>query len=159
MAPLPPLKDGQIYIGRTGKNPVAGKIEPGTGVIVTTGPGTIQIQSTGGNGGKMPWFIVPNIEASSSFHLKSNCGYIVVGTCSFSLPGDSKLGDQISILGKERGWELTGSEKNRVIIRDATFDFKGGKKINPSASGNCLHLLCIQPDIFMALSVEGSFYQ
>lgn len=46
-----PLLDGQLIIGSTGNPPAINTLTAGTNVTITNGPGTIQIDATGGGGG------------------------------------------------------------------------------------------------------------
>src|SRR5262245_33350663 len=45
------LSDGQIPIGRSGNSPLATTLTAGTGISISTGPGSITINSTSGAAG------------------------------------------------------------------------------------------------------------
>jgi hypothetical protein len=108
-----PLTNGQIIIGSTGGDPVAGTITAGSGISVTNSANSITIATTGSTG-VVVWSTITasQIAAINSGYFTNSASLINV-----TLPATAAEGSLVSIGGQGAGgWTLTAGTGQTIIF-------------------------------------------
>lgn len=107
-----PLTNGQMLIGFTGQDPVAGQILQGTNISVTLGEGEVTIGTTGA--ASFTWTTVTGTTQA----MVPNAGYFAnnAGLVTFTLPTTTAVGDMFRIEGEGTGGWLINYGSGQSII-------------------------------------------
>ena len=92
---ITPLTNGQLLIGSTGVDPVAASVTAGTGLAVTVGAGTLQLDAVGGG---LTWSVKDD---DFSMAIGNGYGSNKAGAIAFTLPATAAVGSVISIVGMQ----------------------------------------------------------
>lgn len=132
------LTDGQMLIGSTGNDPVAGTISAGSGITVTPSAGGLQIAASGGS---FAWADVN----SSTQAVAINTGYVTTNAAAvtYTLPGTAALGSVVRIIGKGAGgWILAQPAGVSVGFGDITTTTGASGSLASTNAGDCIALVC-----------------
>lgn len=140
--------DGQIPIGSTGLSAVLSTITEGSGVSITNGPGSIQIDYASQG---LDWFV----SGGGSATLTINSGMYVgnVGEALLSLPASIPFGSVIRIVGTGVGsvaippW-LTGSGIGQLIYIESLSSVAW----LAIPKGTCIEMICIVEDTTLRIT-------
>jgi hypothetical protein len=135
---LGPLTNGQLLIGSTGVDPVAGAITGSLGITVTLGAGTINIS---GSGGGLTW---TEVTGATQVLAVSN-GYISNrgGGVAFSLPATSAVGDVFSIVGKLGIWSITQGAGQQINVGAVSTTLGATGTLTSAAATDSANFVCI----------------
>ena len=102
------MTNGMLAIGSTSATPVAATLTAGTGITITNGAGSIQIDSTG-----ITW----NEETGTSANIAIENGYIANNSSliTFTLPATAAIGDTFRIVGKGTGLFKVAQNASQTI--------------------------------------------
>jgi hypothetical protein len=148
---LGPLTNGQLVIGSTGVVPVAAAITPGTGVSITNGAGSIQLDIVGGG---MTWTVETN-----NLNMAVNHGYgsNKAGALAFTLPAASAVGDTIAIVGMQGSWNVIQAANQRIFIGSSASTLGAGGSIASTNAFDAITLVCLVANLlWYARSVQGN---
>lgn len=144
-----PLNDGQVYIGATsGARPVAANITAGTGVAITNGAHTIQIDITGGG---LTWSTITAATLTAAI----NNGYVLnhaATPCVVTLPATAAVGSKIAFRGLlgSGGWTVTANTAQTIQF-GATSTSSAGSFSSTTVTDSC-DVECIVANTTWALS-------
>ena len=138
------LTNGQVLIGSTGADPVAGTLTAGTNISVVNAGGSITISATGSGG--FTWTHV----TGTSQTMASNNGYIAdnAGLVTLALPATSTIGDEIQIIGRGAGgWAVSQAASQQIIIGSSSTTAGVGGSIASSNRRDALYLVCTNTNL------------
>jgi len=148
------LADGELLIGSTGNPPVPAALTQGTGVAITTGAGSIEIDVAGGG---IDW----NVEAASPVNLVADNGYIAntAGLLTFTLPAAADVGSTFRITGLGAGgWTIAQNAGQNINYSSQTTTPGVGGSLSSTQQYDSIHLVCTVANTeFNVLSSVGNF--
>ena len=130
--------DGQLLIGKTGNPPQAAQIQPGPGISISNGAGSITVSSWGGG---LSW-----TTKGASTPLVSNNAFIcnAGAALSFSLPAISSLGSVVALtLDGSTSWSITQGAGQQIRMGSLETTLGAGGSITSTAQGDTIYLLCV----------------
>jgi hypothetical protein len=134
-----PLTNGQLLIGNTGADPTPAMLTAGTNISISTGAGTITIDSIGAAG-----FLWTDVSSTSQL-MSSNNGYIADNSSliTFTLPPISLVGDEISIIGKGTGlFSIAQGSGQQINVGSSPTTLGTGGSITSTNQFNSINLVC-----------------
>lgn len=134
---LGPMTNGQIIIGSTGAIPVRTTLTAGSNIIITNGPGSITIASSG----NVTWTEVTGATQA----IAVNNGYIANngGGVAFSLPATSAVGDTFSIVGKAGIWSITQGAGQQLNVGSTSTTLGAGGSLTAANATDSVNFVCI----------------
>lgn len=129
--------DGYLLIGSTAGNPSGAALTAGTGVSITNGSGSIQLDIVGGG---LSW---SNIGASQT--LVNNEGYICGSGAglSLALPASASVGDTIEVvLDGSTSWTITQGAGQQIRLGNTQTTAGAGGSLASTAQGDWVRLVC-----------------
>lgn len=150
------LSNGQLLIGSTGNNPVAGTLTAGSGIAITNGSGAITIASTTAG---FAWTDV----TSATQALSAQNGYLTDrgGGVTYTLPASAAaIGDTIIIVGKLGLTTISQNAGQQILISSASSTLGVAGSVSGTNVGDCITLVCITSgtsSIWRASSVVGNW--
>ena len=148
------LTDGQLFIGSTGNPPVASTLTAGTGISIADAPGSITISSSATGLG---WVDVTPI--MSPKQMVSDTGYIADGVSLITLilPTSPAQGDVVRVAGfGSGGWKIEQNAGQQIFYGSDSTTAGTGGSLQSSNQYDCIELLCITTNTFVALSSIGN---
>src|SRR3990167_596477 len=136
------LTDGQIMIGATGGAVLPGTITAGTGISVTVGPNSIEIDATGSGIG---W----NSIAGTTQAAAVDSGYYCAnaGATTITLPATCALGQVVQVEGTDAGgspWILAANTGQTIQIGSSATSSAGS--LTAAAATENIQVVCIVND-------------
>ena len=117
-----PLTDGQLLIGSTGADPVAGNLIPGAGISISNASGAITISASGSG---VTWTTITAVSVNAI----ANNGYITnrtVTPVSVVLPATFSAGDFVEIMGLGAGgWSLVCNSGQNIEFGSVSTSIAG----------------------------------
>jgi len=145
------MTNGQLVIGNTLNDPSIATITPGTGISVTNGAGSIQLDVTGSG---MRWTVV---NAPTNLGVNNGYGANSGGATAFTLPAASAVGATVSIVGMAIGWTVAQGAGQQIHIGSSSTTLGAGGSLASTNAGDCVTLVCLVADtIWYARSVIGN---
>lgn len=145
--------NGQLLIGSTGLVPVAATLNPGVGVSITNGAGSITISSSGGG------FTWNDVAGTSDTFVASN-GYITnnAGLVTITLPATCAVGDSFRIGGLGAGgWKIAQNASQLIHIGNMDTTTGAGGSLASTDRYDTLELLCVVTNNeYLVLSQMGN---
>lgn len=144
--------NGQLPIGSTGADPVLATLTAGTGISITSGPGSITIASSALTSN---WHSI-----AASQPLVENNSYLCSGggALSLSLPGSSSFGDEIEVvLDGSASWTITQGAGQQIRLGNQTTTLGAGGSLASTAQGDSIRMVCKTGNtLWTVLSVIGN---
>lgn len=145
--------NGQILIGKTGDFPQLAQLQPGTGISITNGAGTITIATVGGG---LSWSAI-----GASQTLVVNNGYICTagGALALALPALSAVGTVIGItLDGAGSFSILQGAGQQVRLGAVTSTLGAGGSITSIAQGDSILMVCKTANTLWTIyNVLGNF--
>lgn len=146
--------DGQLLIGDTGSNPVAGTLASADGsVTITLGAGTIDLSAPGA---AFTW----SIETGASADLVAGTGIIANrGTLvTLTLPATSTLGEPFKIVNIGAGFvKIAQNAGDDLRIGNRTTTTGAGGSITATALGDAVEIVAQADGVYLVLSEIGAW--
>jgi hypothetical protein len=134
-----PLTNGQLVIGSTGVAPVAAQIQPGMGIAITNGAGSITVSAWGGG---VSWTV-----ETVNLNFTANKGIIAnkAGLLTVTLPATAAIGDVLEITGINTavGWRVAQNALQRIHSGTASSTVGIGGYIESTEIRDYAKLLCV----------------
>lgn len=134
---LGPLTNGQLLIGNTGNNPTAAAISAGTGITVTNGAGTIQLDAVGGG---LSWSVVVG---DTTLAVNNGYGSNKAGAIAFTLPAVSAVGATLCILGMQGSWNVVQGAGQRIYLGNSASTVGAGGSISSTNAFDSVTMICL----------------
>jgi hypothetical protein len=148
---LGPMTNGQILIGSTGVSPVVATITAGTGVSITNGAGSIQIDATGGG---LTWTVVA---VDTVLAVNNGYGSNKAGAVAFTLPVASAVGAIVAIEGMQGSWNVVQAAGQQIHIGSMATTLGAGGSLASTNAYDSIELVCLVANtIWYARSVIGN---
>lgn len=130
--------NGYLYIGNGSGNPVAATLTAGTGLNVTNGAGSIQLDIKGGG---VTWTVVTDATQAGAV----NNGYITNrgGGVTVTLPDTAAVGSIVEICGMAGLWVLAQNAGETVYFGNTNTTTGVGGSLTATNAGDCVKLVCI----------------
>lgn len=130
--------NGQLLIGSTGADPVPASVTAGTGIAVTGGAGTLQLDAVGGG---ITWTVVTGATQAAAV----NNGYITNrgGGVTVTLPDTAAVGSVVRICGMAGLWVLAQNVGETVYFGSTNTTTGVGGTLTATNAGDCIELVCI----------------
>ena len=137
VVPTGEMTNGQILIGKTNDFPTPGQLQPGTGIEISSGSGSITVSSWGGG---LSWTL-----KGVSMSLVPNNAFIVNSgaALTFALPTLSSVGDVCALtLDGATSWQITqaATQQIRIGALETTVGVAGS--ITSAAQGDTIYIVC-----------------
>jgi len=149
------VADGQLLIGATATpNIRANTLTAGAGIVITNGPGTIQITAAGAGFG---WSVVTS--ATNPNTLSTSNGYIAKGGAQvvFLLPAVAAVGDEYEIVGYGNLWTLTQNAGQTISLNNQTTTAGVGGSVTATLVSDVIQVLCVTANTeFRIINVVGN---
>lgn len=143
------LTNGQILIGSTGVVPVAATITQGSGVVVTSGAGSIKIDAVGG---ALTWS-----DTSGAVLTVINNGYFCSAAATPTLPAAPSEGDVVAVIVDAGALVTITANAGQKIRLGNTLSAAAGTCAT-STQGNAIFLVYrTSGTTWIALSAVGSW--
>jgi len=146
-----PLTNGQLAIGSTGADANPSALSAGTGITITNGAGSIQIDATGSG---MAWSVktlATNMAVNNGYG--SNAG----GAVAFTLPAVAAVGSVTAIVGMQGTWNIVQGAGQQIYIGSTASTLGAGGSISSTNAFDSIELLCLVANTFFyARSVIGN---
>jgi len=131
--------NGQLLIGKTGDFPQLGQLQPGPGIAISSGAGTITVSAWGGG---VSWTV-----ETVNLNFTVNKGIIAnkAGLLTVTLPATAAIGDilEITNMNTAVGWRIA-QNANQYIRYGTTLTTTGvGGYLEATALGNSVKLVCM----------------
>jgi hypothetical protein len=137
------LTNGQLLIGSTGADPVAGTITAGTGVTIGTGAGTTTVNAVGGG---LTWTVITVNQTAAV-----NNGYICNkgSTLALLLPAASAVGDMLSVTGinTATGWQITQAAGQQIFFGTQSTTSGATGTLTSTQIRDSITLVCIAANL------------
>lgn len=148
------LTNGQMYIGSTGLDAVAGSISPGAGISISGGPGTLTIAAIGGG---ISW----QTTSTNIANIPVNSGYACIspgGALTLGLPTTAGVGSIVEVtLAGATSWQVTQAAGQSIRIGSNVTTTGAGGSLTSTAQGDSIKLLCVVANLtFQVLSLVGN---
>lgn len=147
--------NGQILIGKTGDFPQLAQLQPGMGIAVSNGAGTITISAWGGG---VSWTV-----ETVNLNFTANKGIIAnkAGLLTVTLPATASIGDILEITGINTaiGWRVAQNANQRIHVGAVSSTIGVGGYVESVAIRDSLKLLCVVAGAsteWQSLSVIGN---
>ena len=152
---LGPLTNGQLVIGNTGNDPAAATLTPGSGILITNGAGSIQLDVTGGG---MTTTVITGASQAMAVNNSygANDGSALV---AFSLPVTAALGSVVQVIGMSsgKGWTITQGAGQQINIGIGATTLGAGGSLASTQYTDAITLKCLVANTFFyATSVIGN---
>jgi hypothetical protein len=135
---LGPLTNGQVLIGSTGADPVAGSITAGSGIAVTNGAGSITISATGN---------APYTEVTGTSQAMSTNNEYTANNASLvtlTLPATANIGDEVTVNGKGAGgWTIAQNALQLVHLGSSVTTAGTGGSLSSTNQWDTVKLKCV----------------
>ena len=148
------LTDGQLFIGSSGNPPAASTLTAGSGISIGIASGSITISSSATGLG---WVDVTPI--MSPKQMVSDTGYIADGVSLITLilPTSPAQGDVVRVAGfGSGGWKIEQNAGQQIFYGSDSTTAGTGGSLQSSNQYDCIELLCITTNTFVALSSIGN---
>jgi len=145
------MTNGQLIIGSTGADPSLASLSAGTGISITPGAGTIQIDATGGG---MSWTVETGDKTMAINH---GYGSNKAGAIAFTLPAVAAVGDRVAIAGMQGSWNVVQGAGQEIFIGSAHSTIGAGGSIASTNAFDEITLVCLVANTaFYATAVQGN---
>ena len=137
VVPTGEMTNGQILIGKTNDFPTPGQLQPGAGIGISSGSGSITVSAWGGG---LSWTLKGVGQA-----LVSNNAFIVNSGAAivFPLPTLSSVGDMCALtLDGATSWQITQGASQQIRIGAAETTLGAGGSIASAAQGDTIYIVC-----------------
>jgi len=155
MGTLAAMTNGQLVIGSTGANPALGQLQPGPGIAISSGAGTITVSAWGGG---VSW-----TEETVNLNFTVNKGIIAnkAGLLTVTLPATAAIGDILEITGINTavGWRIAQNANQQIHVGAASTAAGVGGYVESTAIRDSIKLVCVVAGAstqYNALSVIGN---
>lgn len=132
------LTNGQLLIGSTGADPVAGTITAGTGISIVNGAGSITISGTASAIG---WNVVTTNQS-----MVADNGYIANagGALTFTMPATAVVGTAIAVANLNSGsFTIAQNSGQNIRVGSSVTTTGVGGSIASTAQGDSIYLVCV----------------
>lgn len=134
-----PLTNGQLLIGSNGADPVAATLTAGTNIVISNSAGGIAISASGSGG--FSWHEV----TGTSQLMVSNDGYVANNGAlvTLTLPANSVLGDELSIVGKGAGgWLIAQNAGQQIVFGSSATTVGVAGSLASTNAADSIYLVC-----------------
>lgn len=134
------LTNGQLAIGSTGADPSAATLTPGTGISISNGAGSIQIDAVGGG------LTYTVIAIDQTLAVNHGYGANKGGLLGLTLPAASAVGSKISIIGMQGSWKIIQAAGQQINLGSAASTLGATGFISSTNAFDCVELVCLVAD-------------
>lgn len=131
--------NGQILVGKTGDFPQLSQLQPGPGIAITSGAGSITVSAWGGG---VSWTV-----ETVNLNFTVNKGIIAnkAGLLTVTLPATAAIGDILEITGINTavGWRIAQNANQRIHLGSTSSTIGVGGYIESTAIRDSVKLVCV----------------
>jgi len=131
--------NGQLLIGKTGDFPQLAQIQPGPGIAITSGAGSITVSAWGGG---VSWTV-----ETVNLNFTVNKGIVAnkAGLLTVTLPATAAIGDILEITGINTavGWRVAQNANQRIHLGAISSTAGVGGYIEATAIRDSVKMVCV----------------
>ena len=144
--------NGQVLLGSNSADPVFATLTGTGGITFTTGPGSLQINSTGGG---LTWSVVTS---NASFAVNTGTIANKSGTLTMTLPASAAIGDIIEITGINTalGWSIAQNANQQIFLGNTSTTVGVAGSVSSINTRDGLRMVCVVAGASTAWNVLSS---
>ena len=131
--------NGQLLVGKTGDFPQLAQIQPGPGIAITSGAGSITVSAWGGG---VSWTV-----ETVNLNFTVNKGIVAnkAGLLTVTLPATAAIGDILEITGINTavGWRVAQNANQRIHLGAVSSTVGVGGYIEATAIRDSVKMVCV----------------
>jgi hypothetical protein len=145
--------NGQLLIGKTGDFPQLAQLQPGPGIAITSGAGSITVSAWGGG---VSWTV-----ETVNLNFTVNKGIVAnkAGRLDVTLPATAAIGDILEITGINTavGWRIAQNANQRIHLGATSSTVGVGGYVEATAIRDSVKLVCVVAGASTEYNVLSSF--